>query len=197
MNYKLYSLLSFVAGAAIGSVVTWKLVEKKYQQIAEEEIESVKEVYASKKPSLDECADEIIRQTADDKPDVMEYAAKIAELKYAGEVARGEVEPENTEGKEEEDSMEDEPYVISFEDYEEGDYNQETLTLYADGVLTDWYGEVIDPEEYIGKDAFENFDKHADGDTVYVRNDVKEIDFEVQRDLRKYAELYPDESTEG
>ena len=37
----------FTAGAAIGSVVTWKLVKTKYEQIAQEEIDSVKEEYAS------------------------------------------------------------------------------------------------------------------------------------------------------
>ena len=32
----------FSAGAAIGSIVTWKLIEAKYKQSADEEIASVK-----------------------------------------------------------------------------------------------------------------------------------------------------------
>ena len=147
MNYKLFSALSFVAGAAIGSVVTWKFVKTKYEQIAQEEIESVKEVYSQKSvavttpPSIDECVDEIIRQS-DAKPNVLEYAAKISELGYAGEVARSEKQTEENEG-EEDDSMKEEPYVISFEDFDEGNYEKETLTYFADGVLTDWYKEVF------------------------------------------------------
>ena len=44
MNKDLLSkVLLFVSGACVGSVVTWKLIEKKYQQIAQEEINSVKE----------------------------------------------------------------------------------------------------------------------------------------------------------
>ena len=39
------NLLCFVAGAAIGSVVTWKLIEKKYKDLADEEIESVIETF--------------------------------------------------------------------------------------------------------------------------------------------------------
>lgn len=35
----------FVAGAAIGSVATWKVVKTKYEQISREEIKSVKEEY--------------------------------------------------------------------------------------------------------------------------------------------------------
>ena len=38
----------FAVGAAIGSAVTWKLVKTKYEKIADEEIESVKEVYLKK-----------------------------------------------------------------------------------------------------------------------------------------------------
>lgn len=199
MNYKLFSALTFVAGAALGSVVTWKLVKNKYEQIAQEEIESVKEVYSNKKPSLDECVEEIIRQT-DDKPNVMEYAAKIAELKYAGEVARGEVEPETEpdEQGEEEDSMRDDPYVITAEEYEDGEYDQETLTLFADGVLTDWYNDPIeDIDSVVGEYVIANFDDLVDGDTVYVRNDARETDYEIQRDLRAYSEVFPkSESTE-
>ena len=36
----------FVAGAAIGSAVTWKVVKNKYEQITQEEIKSVKEEYS-------------------------------------------------------------------------------------------------------------------------------------------------------
>lgn len=188
MNYKLFSALTFVAGVTIGSVVTWKLVEKKYQQIAQEEIESVKETFANRpKPSIDECVDEIIRQT-DNKPDVMEYAAKIAELKYTG----SENTENNTERKEDEDSMDDEPVIITAEEFEEGDYTAETLTLYKDGVLTNWYEEPINPEDYVGREAVDNFDKYADGDTVFVRNHAREMDYEIQRDLRNYTPVTDD-----
>lgn len=42
MGDKIVKLLIFGIGAAIGSVVTWKLVKTKYERIADEEIESVK-----------------------------------------------------------------------------------------------------------------------------------------------------------
>ena len=46
------NLLCFVAGAAIGSVVTWKLIEKKYKDLADEEIESVIETFKNRKPII-------------------------------------------------------------------------------------------------------------------------------------------------
>lgn len=45
MNKKLFGVIMFAVGAAVGSAVTWKLVKTKYEQIANEEIQSVKEEY--------------------------------------------------------------------------------------------------------------------------------------------------------
>ena len=39
MNSKRWVLLAFIAGAGIGSVCTWQLLKRKYEQIAQEEIE--------------------------------------------------------------------------------------------------------------------------------------------------------------
>ena len=46
MNTKIVGALAFLAGAAVGSVVTWKVVKTKYDQIIQEEINSVKAVFS-------------------------------------------------------------------------------------------------------------------------------------------------------
>ena len=46
MNSKFINVLMFAAGAAIGSVVTWKFVKTRYEQIAQEEIDSVKQAFS-------------------------------------------------------------------------------------------------------------------------------------------------------
>ena len=46
------NLLFFVAGAAIGSIATWKLIEKKYKDLADEEIESVIETFKNRRPRI-------------------------------------------------------------------------------------------------------------------------------------------------
>lgn len=48
MNSKRWVLLAFIAGAGIGSVCTWQLLKRKYEQIAQEEIDSVKAAYAAR-----------------------------------------------------------------------------------------------------------------------------------------------------
>lgn len=43
---KLSNVVIFAIGAAIGSLATWKFVKTKYEKIANEEIESVKEIFS-------------------------------------------------------------------------------------------------------------------------------------------------------
>ena len=69
------SFIIFIIGAAIGSAVTWKYAKTKYEQIAQEEIDSVKEVFAKREATEKENSENANR--AKDKLDVMEYSAKI------------------------------------------------------------------------------------------------------------------------
>ena len=48
MNNILRGALFFIAGAASASFITYKVIEKKYKNIADEEIASVKEMYKRK-----------------------------------------------------------------------------------------------------------------------------------------------------
>lgn len=207
MNCKLFSVVSFAVGAAIGSAVTWKLVKNKYEQIAQEEIDDVRAYYKKRLEAFEEDETEELPQNNDtaptgyskltnDKPDIMEYAAKIKELQYADREDDQVEDEEENYVEEEEDSMKDEPYVISAEEFDEIGYDTETLTYFADGVLTDWYNEPVDnPDEMVGSETLAKFDELADGDTVFVRNDNHATDYEIQRDYRNYKDVFP-ESTE-
>ena len=48
MNKKTTFIFAFILGAASGSAVTWYSVKKKYEEIAQREIDSVKEVFAKR-----------------------------------------------------------------------------------------------------------------------------------------------------
>lgn len=82
-----------------------------------------------------------------------------------------------------------EPYVISADDFNSSPpgFNAQTLDYFADGVLADDWGIVLDIEETIGEDALSHFGDEQD-DIVYVRNERNEIDYEVTRDPRTYDE---------
>lgn len=210
-NYKLFSALSFVAGAAIGAAVTWKYVNSKYDLCIRDEYDEMEEdeedEYDETEESSEDIQNVIPMSNFNNKPNILEYASKINELGYANS-ENEEYENENEDEELEElvenieeevdEAMKEEPYVISSEEYDDGEYETETLTLYTDGVLTDWYDEIIeDVEETVGLDAVNNFDKYAeDGDTVFVRNDYRFTDYEIQRDLRKYADVHPQTTEE-
>ena len=87
---------------------------------------------------------------------------------------------------------EDRPYIISYDEFMQGekDYPQNTLTWYeGDDVLTDEKDQPIEKIDFvIGDEAVQRFG-HGSGDPriVYIRNDVMEIDFEVVKHTASYA----------
>lgn len=208
----------FTAGAAIGSVVTWKLVKTKYEQIAQEEIDSVKEEYASlmklmrdklknsavhpyESTETDENADD--NYPDDDDRDLTPHEQEMVEYykltsKYRSNDNEKVSEENNKNNEEGGNGDEDDlgfpyingPYVISAEDFNSSPpgYNAQPLDYFADGVLADGWGVVLDIEETIGEDSLEHFGDDQD-DILYVRNERNEIDYEVTRDPRTYDEV--------
>ena len=53
MNSKLVNAMMFAAGAVIGTAATWQYWKTKYEKIAQEEIESVKEAFSKKQADED------------------------------------------------------------------------------------------------------------------------------------------------
>lgn len=187
---KTINFMTFIVGAAIGSIVTWRYVEKKYEQIAQEEIDSVKEVFAKREQESTENND-IIREkafNAKEKPNIVEYAAKLREQGYTN---YSDVEPETNKEEVNEESMGiDIPYVISPEEFGEfDDYENVGLTYYADQVLTDEDDRLVeDIEDTIGFDSLSHFGEYED-DSVFVRNDRLKCDYEILLDQRKYSDI--------
>ena len=209
MNNKIINVVLFTAGAAIGSIVTWTIVKKKYEQIAQEEIDSVKEEYSrlyklNREETIEEFEDEAEEEPqsnntkkAEVKNDrwvektLFDYA-QIAD-KYRGSSDNTEDENPNEEGGngEYEDGIlySNAPYVISPDDFASSPpgYNAQPLDYFADGILADGWGVEVDIDDTIGEDALDHFGEYAD-DIVYVRNEANEIDYEVTRDPRTYEE---------
>ena len=179
MNNKIVGVLMFVAGAAVGSIATWKFVKTKYERIANEEIKSIKEVYSKKETATK------VSQLQPSIYEMKEYLENIKENGYHKE-----------ENKEEGDSdMNDSPYVISPEEFgNRDDHTCVSLSYYADGVLADdWDTPLIDPIEDVGPDIASHFGEYEE-DTVFVRNEKLKVDYEICRDLRTFAEVIGDEA---
>lgn len=174
MNNKVTCLFAFSLGAAVGTAVSWKILKTKYEQIAREEIASVKEVFSTKEPSVKK------EHVTVEKPDIFEYAAKIAEVGYKKDSIK----------EEQGDEPASKPYVITPEEFGEvAEYETNSLTYYSDGILADDADEVVDDVEHlIGKDSLNHFGEYED-DSVFVRNDDLQCDYEILLDMRKYSEV--------
>ena len=83
------------------------------------------------------------------------------------------------------------PYVISPDEFDENGYQTVSLTYYADGVVEDDFYDVWDDdeiEEKIGRDSLNHFGEYEE-DSVFVRNDDNETDYEILRDPRNYSDV--------
>jgi hypothetical protein len=180
--------MMFVLGVAVGSVVTWRYVEKKYKQIAQDEIDSVKEVFSKREAEFTENAEARIKaDNAKEKPNVVEYTAWLHKQGYTNYSDMVDEKPE--EVKEESMSV-DKPYVIAPEEFGElDDYETISLTYYADQILADDNDVIVDDvEDVVGFDSLNRFGEYED-DSVFVRNDRLKCDYEILLDQRKYSNV--------
>lgn len=172
----------FLAGVAAGSIGTWFIVKKKYEEIADAEIASVKEAYGRRTAIvLDEASTE---GNDKDKPDLMTFYKD--KIKDEGYVNYSEKPSDKSESKEDKEMKK--PHVISYEEFEESDFEAIALTYYADNVLVDDDDEVINnADEVIGDiDISHEF---GDEDCIYVVNDELKTIYEICRDHRKYSDI--------
>lgn len=190
MNNTLSKIIIFTAGAAIGSVVTWKIVKTKYEQYAREEIESVKalweETYGDKSESDENVEEEVEDEFEKAASEKEEYEQLVKDAGYTAD------QTDITQNQNEEDGSMDTPYVITPEEFGENGYDTVSLNYYeGDGVLTDDCDEPFtdeEIEELVGADFAEHFGEYED-DSVFVRNDFVKVDYEILKDYRKFSEI--------
>lgn len=215
MKNTLGNFIVFAAGAVIGSAVTWKIVKTKYEQIAREEINSVKETFAKRhpRPVKDESeskrylkevaepfaegfakgvADGLANESSADQLDIRAYADKLRDLEYVNysnhNSAGGYSKQKDDDGKTTASR------IIRPEEFgESDDYESISLTYYSDGVLTyeDDTTIVEDADEIIGIDPSEHFGEYED-DSVFIRNDELKCDYEILYDPRKFSDVVND-----
>lgn len=199
MNNKIVGLLAFIAGAAVGSAVTWKYLNDKFERLVDEEIESVKDAYERTYTSIDSNDEPEPQVEASrlsyEKPDLMEYAAKIRAAGYSNNT-----EVNNEEAEEEDEDMDNKPYVIAPEEFDTKDgYEAVSLTMFNDGVVTDEWDKPIPEEDYdylFGSESLNHFGEFED-DSVFVRNDKLKSDYEILKDERNFSDIPRRASMEG
>ena len=189
MNDKLSSVIIFCSGVFIGGFLTWDFFKTKYEKIADEEIASVKETFEHREPRPDKNykVEEVLKGNDAyiniiDSNSYRNYSNTAIETDKKGGTADMELK---------------QPYVITPEQYEDNvDYTKVSLTWYNDEVLEDDWGNVLDPDDVIGSDALKTFGQY-EKDSVFVRDDGEQIDYEVLLDTRSYKETYGHDPVEA
>lgn len=192
---KFAGVAAFFAGAAVGAAASWYFTKNKYEQIAQEEINSVKEAFLGApceeeeqeegSPSEDEedSSDEVHTPVVAEKPSIEEYVAMVEDRGYTkySDAEKKEVKPMEVNKK---------PYVIPPEEFGEiDDYGTCSLTYYADKVLADELDEMVENiEDAIGFESLTHFGEYED-DSVFVRNERLKCDYEILLDVRKYTDV--------
>lgn len=182
MKNTLNKVLIFTAGATIGSVVTWKLIEAKYKQIAQEEIDSVKEAFSR----LNDSESTNDSDMTEEDLERLEYTAQAE--RYISPDTAESMQTYFENRREEADDI-SKPYVIKPDEFDEMAYENDegetieydtiSLKYYADGVLTDENNVPVDDiENTVGLDSLNRFGEYEE-DSVFVRNDELKCDYEI------------------
>ena len=183
-------LLIFAAGLAVGAVAGAVIVKNKVLADAKAEIEEVREYYRESRG---------VKEVEEVKEKVEETIDRIQDL-----IEEHETEPKTekehtnynqiakmyTSKNEFQTPMYDDPFVIDPSEFGENpEYDTETLTYFADGVLVDDVDDVIEePDIVVGLENLKVFEEFG-ATSVYVRNDIYKTDYEIIRDDWNYSDL--------
>lgn len=194
---KIYGFALFTIGAAAGSLVTWRILKKKYDKLVREEIESVKEAFKNRNKPVEPTETETEPKVSVE--DVKQYNKIIENEGYytvQDDVVEDDgfesVEPEETEDETVKPVTYMKPRAISPEDFAASeDYQYESLTYFdGDKTLANEYGEVVDIS-VVGQENLDRIGEWED-DCIHVRDYASKTDFEILLDPRKYSEVYPE-----
>lgn len=201
--------LYFVTGAAVGAFGAWYFAKKKYEKIAQDEIQSVTDAFSERldklarnsmdDPSIRPTPEELEREAT--KPgdrNIIDYATVLSKQGYTDytKFSKDEEEPTETEDSEISDDTADGPVIICPDDYGEiPGYEQLSWIYFADHVLTDDdYSLITNYEKWIGDGALQHFGEYED-DAIHVRNDKLKCYIEVVIDSRLYASVVAEKNS--
>lgn len=200
--------LTFVIGVTVGSAVTLYYLKDKYAKIAQDEIDSVKEVFytnlrktvkdeetkkSSNENTLKKVDDETLKNVKETSyKDYSSYKEKTKDYIIVNEEDDDEYEdqPDPPVSPKMMGNGDEKPYIIREDEFDEfDDYSVISLYYYADKKLADDNDQLVeDVDDVVGFKSLEIFDEH-DIDTLYVRNDRLKVDFEILRCLQNYSDI--------
>jgi len=197
MNKGLIAFLGFSCGGVAGFFAGKKLLEQHYNQVIQEEIDSVKRAFRRQVKSMSDAKPKTAKEIAD-TPKENPVAETDRGIKTRSDDKKTDYRafypnkkaavPKKEEPKEEEKTSH---YVIPPEEFgTNAGYEEISLTYYSDGTIADDDDNAMseeDIEETIGRESLKHFGEY-EPDSVFVRNDDMRTDYEILQDERSYEE---------
>ena len=183
-------LLIFAAGLAVGAVAGAVIVKNKVLADAKAEIDEVREYYRESRGVKEvEEVKEKVEETIDHIQDLIEEHETKPKTEKE-HTNYNQIAKMYTSKNEFQTPMYDDPFVIDPSEFGENpEYDTETLTYFADGVLVDDVDDVIEePDIVVGLENLKVFEEFG-ATSVYVRNDIYKTDYEIIRDDWNYSDL--------
>ena len=188
-------LLIFAAGLAVGAVAGAVIVKNKVLADAKAEIEEVREYYRESRGQKEDHVEEVKEVKEVKEVEKKEYELKDIQIKDEPKTEKehtnyNQIAKMYTSKNEFQTPMYDDPFVIDPSEFGENpEYDTETLTYFADGVLVDDVDDVIEePDIVVGLENLKVFEEFG-ATSVYVRNDIYKTDYEIIRDDWNYSDL--------
>lgn len=198
---KLEMIGLFVGGIVVGGVTAGYAVKNRYEQILEEEIQSVKDAYKDR-VSLEERVMNTQKNVESNLIEncEIENIASVDDIKTYNETVKnktktdyGKYHKKTIETVEETTIINEEifipPSLIDEEEVGMHGYDMKVLTYYSDSILADESDTVLDIETYIGLDNAKLFSENPGCQSMFVRNEQNGIDYEIQRDDMSWSDF--------
>ena len=181
----------FLLGAAVGAAASYIFLKNKYEEIANEEIESVKEYYEEKYKKIDKKVEDVKKQGKE----IKELQKKVTEsvVKY-NTFSKADPEENYNVVVREHPTEEYGVYEISFDEYINDnvlDEKKELIYYAGDQTLVDESGEPIEIDSSIGYDCIGILEDSINN-IAYFRNPKNETDYEVDKVEGSYKDLIGD-----
>ena len=190
----------FASGVAVGLGIGWIFCRKKMAE-KDEAMDELRKYYLEKHLDVKKDVEVKVDET---KKKIAEYSHIIDRMEadrnespestaFTDEaLVKEEKEKEMAEAESPEEEQSSEPYLITEDEFinDKNDYEKLSLTYFTiDDTLADDCDEIVDVEETISTDIFNQISESEDGD-YYVRNNTLQTDYEIMKVDQSYKERY-------
>lgn len=201
-------IIIFALGVAAGSTGTYFAVKKVIEARTDKEIESVVKTFKERLDKIEEIlTDEqkeklgiyspsiSLKEQLEQSSEVItnkeiqldDYDQKVKDIGYSIGVDLSEKTDQHVDSVAQIASA---PYVITEEEFGEFGNEEETLILYADGILATEDDDPIDDIENLVGDCLKEFGEYDE--VLYVRNQEREIDYTILKSEKMWKDIIPE-----